>query len=806
MTENKYKGLDSAQKVTQAFNIGEAAILYFRSWKWIIISIICAVTFAFFYIKTQNNVYRVTSTILLNDEKSKSRGDIASLLDLGVLSGGGANVDNEIEVMRSKDLMREVAMELQLYINYRVNAGLHSIDLYKNAPVVVTIPIEVLDRLQSNVAMELTPNGEGALLKGVYHVMGKKVDFMQQIESFPCEIVLQFGVLYIEKTPFAMGWEKPLEVTIVNPRDVAASLNQSISFILLQKMASVIRIVKLDENITRASDILQKVVEKYNSQTMDAHNEMARNTELFINERLALIERELSVVERSVEGYKKQNQLTDITSEAELFIQRTGLVESRLSELETERSILNYIDEFIKKPENRYRIVPNIGVDDASLVQIINDYNQLLFNRERMLRTTSESNPIVLALNTDIDNMRVNIFGGIDVVKRTLNITEKEVKKREADVSSRIREVPRQERELTEIARQQKIKEGLYIFLLEKREENSLTMTMTVPMARVIEQPSGSTPIAPRRMIIFVTALIVGFILPAGAFFLRDLLNVTIRDRHDIELLSNIPIIGELCHESEAKEERIIVMDKNTGSPITELLRAIRNNLQFLGNINNRKVMTFTSNLPKEGKTFVVTNMAVAFALTGKRVILLGLDLRNPQIRHIFKLPEAGITNYLSGQLSDWHSVVYKSEKYETLDILPAGPIPPNPNELLLSSRLSELIEELRAEYDYILIDSAPVGVISDTYLLDTLTDINIVVIRADYSTKSSLVHINRLVDERKLKNVYILVNAVNMNSHTYRYGRYGYGSEYGHYGYDHAEVKNKKHNTLTKIKTRINL
>lgn len=787
MEKNQTPVIDQPQHEEEEINLVEVLMKYLHYWKWIMASAVLFTVIGFVYLQTQNKIYKVDTLILLNDEKGKGRSDMAALQDMGILSNTGANVDNEIEVMRSKDLMLGVVNDLKLYTSIRERKGLRNVNLYKHSPVEVQPSAEFLDRLRGGVSMSLSRETNGFKVKGKYGTD----EFDQSFTTFPYELVLPTGKITLIETSFAVAnsWTK-LTISIVNPMAVAAQLSQQVSFELAKKSGSVVRLSMQSDNVPMAEAILATIVEHYNRETIQDRNETALSTERFINERLLSLQGELKEVEKDVEGYKKSNKLTNIEAESSLFIDQTGEVDKQRADIETQLNILSYIDEFVNKKENRYRIVPNIGISDVGLLKVIDEYNAKILLRERILRTTSETNPTVVALNGDIDTMRANILGGIDVVRRSLTITQKEIKKKEAEINSRIREVPRQERELMEITRQQQIKSSLYMFLLEKREENSLSMTMTVPMARLIEKPyCNGIPIAPKGMVILLASFLLGLIVPVAVIFVKELFNVTITTRQDVEALTKLPILGELNHEKLTG--RSIVVKPNSTNVTNELFRAVRNNLQFIAGMGDKKIITITSNVPGEGKSHVATNLAAMFAMANKRTLIIGLDLRNPQLANVFQIPNKGLTNYLSGQETDINSLMVHSEQFKGLDILPAGPVPLNPNEMLMSGKLESLIAEMRTKYDYILIDSAPMGVISDSYLLNDFTDLFVFVSRSNYTHKKMVEDVNKLVAQKRIKNAYFIINDVHMDARSYRYGKYGYG--YGGYGYGYHSKEDKR-------------
>lgn len=792
MFDNQFNTSPSTEEQDDSgINPINLVLKYIHHWKWVALSVFIAFSLGVLFIKRQTPIYSINTTVLMND-KSKGTADIQALSRMTGNSGLNSNsLENEMMLLRSKNLMLTVAHDLQLYVNYSQKFRFRSADLYKRTPVAVSMEREVANRIQGFLAFEITPLGDGLELKGSYQ--GSELSYT--VSSLPAEITLPFGNVTFSKTPYAAGWKEPVKMTMVNPLSSAGSLSARIQVApLLKQGGSILRLNITDSEITRGVDILNKVVEVFNDNAKTTQNEKGVNTHNFINERLLSIQQELSVVEGDVEEFKRDNKLVGIVADGGGAVAKVNESENQLAKFHLERTLLAYIEEYIGTPEHSLSIIPNLGVSDPSVKSIIGEYNQLIAGRDRLLRTSSANNPTVVAVDRDIESMRGNILTGIDLARRQLDITEKEARTEMDKFDVRLGEVPRQQRELTEILRQQKIKEGLYIFLLEKREENALTMALAVPEARIIEDPVGGGQVAPKGSVILLMALAVGVAIPVGIILLLIILDVKIHDRHDIEALSKLPILGELCSVKEAKKNLKIVISKNTTSAIAELFRAVRNNLQFLSGGDNRKVITITSNLPNEGKSFVSANMAATFALTGKKVLIIGLDLRNPQLHHVFDVANLGMTNYLSGQTSDWKSLVKAVPEYESLDFFPAGPVPPNPNELLMSPRLESLMQELRAEYDYIIIDSAPVGVISDTFLINTVTDTNVFVVRAGQTAKKSISFVNRIMREGKLSNLYFLVCDVSMESNAYRYGRYGYGyGYYGNrsYGYGNRDEKN---------------
>lgn len=773
--EKKYKLNEKFTKNQDRISISAFLMKYTIYWKYYLISLVVSVGLMYLYIQSQNKVYQIDAAVLFNDESGKGRADMAMLQELGILGGMNANVENEIEVMRSKDLFLNVVESLNLSVSLYRKEGLRKVNLYPDAPVQIEVSPEILNSIEGTGKLRLSKQ------EGVYVLEGKidSEDINFKFNDLPAMLSLSEGTITIspDQSGQNTGWDE-LYIQLENPLYLASELTKDVLFHIVQKNGSVVRLVTKNDNITLAKDILNNIVDAYNRVSVEAKNETALSTDNFINQRLESLQKELSVVEQQVERYKKENSLTDIMTESELFLKQIGENVTQKLEVETQINIVAYIRRFISDPQNEYQLIPNMGITDAGLVKVIDRYNQLLLAREKLLRTSSAGNPTILVANQEIQSVRKSIQKGVDVVTHSLQISEQDLSNQEKRMQARVQAVPKQERELLEISRQQKIKEALYVFLLEKKEENALTMTLTVPMARMIEKPfTNKKKVAPRSGILYVLAFILAFAIPVLFIYIYQLFQITIRNRKDIEQISDLPVLGELNQADLSCSQLVVEVGKTDLA--NELFRAIRNNLQFVTSIGAKKVITITSNVPGEGKSYVTANLAAMFAISGKKTLLLGLDLRNPQIASIFKIKNRGITNYITASTDSVMPDIYTSGIYPHLDIIPAGPVPINPNEMLMSQRLRDFIAQSKKNYDYILIDSAPVGVISDSYLLNDLTDLFVFVTRSQVTHKNMIVDIHKLLDSGQIKNACLVVNAVDMQAKSYQYGKYGYG-----YGY----------------------
>ena len=488
---------------------------------------------------------------------------------------------------------------------------------------------------------------------------------------------------------------------------------------------------------------------------------IASNTKKFVDERLVLIENELQNVEENVENYKKQNQLTNISSEASLFLQSSSEYNKKLAEVETQLNLISYIESHVKNSKNIYNLIPaNLGIQDNSLLSLISNYNNVLLERLRLMRTTNDENPVLTQMEQQIKIVRSSIIASIASVKDGLKIAKMDILSKENQFNSKIKKVPTQERQYIEIKRQQEIKQNLYLFLLQKREENALTLASAIPTAKTLDAAYSSVvPVAPKMMIIFAITLLLGLFIPVGIIYVLELMNNKITNKKELLRLVKVPYLGSIGISKS--QDRVVVREGKT-TPIVEMFRMIRTNLQFMIGGTKSPVILVTSSVGGEGKSFTAINLASSFALLNKKVVLIGLDIRKPILgdyMHIEK--NKGVSLYLSDPNYKLNDIIIPSGIHSSLKVIPAGPVPPNPAELLMSNRLEELISELKKEFDYIIIDSAPVGVVSDTFLINRVIDLSIYVSRQNYTPREMTEIINDIHNNNKLNNMGLVLNGV---------------------------------------------
>ncbi len=758
---------------------------YIVYWRWILASIVLATAVGFFYIRTQPNVYELNTSLLVVDQsKAGGMNEMSILKSLDVMGTGNSYtmVNNENEVIKSTALMKRVVNQLELYTTYSTTNFLRTTEIYSESPYRVRMDSMAMEKLKGPFKFEIVTENGKLMIEGEYadSVFTNKVDRLPALLNTPAGVI-SIDIRYNKVIP-----AEPLIVTISKPASVAKYYATKVLATEITKLVDVVTLSVKVNNIQKGKDVLNTLTEIYNRDAIEQINRSANNTAGFIDGRLRLISGELSDVERDVENYKQVNQLTDISSNAKIYLERNNEFDQQRITVETQLSLIRFVEEFINKPVNQTALIPNLGLTDVGLVTVIQKYNELVINRERVASGSSEENPVIRTLNQQIASARKAIQISIANSRKGMEISKRELDQQNSLAVSKIRDLPRQEREFIEIKRQQQVKESLYLFLLQKREEASLTMAVTVPKGRVLSSPDDALKVAPRSAMLFAVFFLLGLILPLVVIFIRDALNTTLSSRKQIEGLTDVPILSELGHNGS---NQIILDHSSNADTNVELFRLLRTKLQFVLQYPTQKVIMVTSTEPGEGKSYTSINLAISLSMTDKKVILLGLDLRKPQLkRHLNIAMEEGMSSYLSGNEPDYKKLIQVTPNNDNLHVISGGFIPPNPNELLMSKRLDTLIETLRKEYDYIVIDTAPVGSVSDTMLINRITDISLYMCRMDYSDKSNMDFLNQVRKEQNLRRPYLVLNDVNLTSKYYYKRGYSYG--YGNY---HEQASTKK-------------
>ena len=740
----------------ELINLREIIIKYLRKWYWFVISVFVCFLIAFLYIKITIPTYQVQSTILLRqDESSMGFSEMAILESMG-MGGTSKEVEDEIQVLKSKTIMMNVIQHLGIQTEYLQKKGLRQIDTYPEILLELITPVGFNDTLTNTVVLEIKAVSAGYKI----NFEAGKIKSKYILKDINETINTPFGAL---KLKAGKDFDKEDEYTIKTfpIRSITESYSKDIKIAAVSKKSNAISISTVAGNVTKARDVINKLVELYNLDAVVDKNMIASNTKKFVDERLVLIENELQSVEQNVENYKKDNQLTNISSEASLFLQSSSEYNKKLAEVETQLNLVSYIESHVKDSKNIYSLIPaNLGIQDNSLLSLISNYNNVLLERLRLMRTTNDENPVITQMEQQIKIVRSSIIASIASVKDGLKIAKMDILGKENQFNSKIKKVPTQERQYIEIKRQQEIKQNLYLFLLQKREENALTLASAIPTAKTLDAAYSSViPVAPKMMIVFAVTLLLGLFIPVGIIYVLELMNNKITNKKELLRLVKVPYLGSIGISKS--QDRVVVREGKT-TPIVEMFRMIRTNLQFMIGGTKSPVILVTSSVGGEGKSFTAINLASSFALLNKKVVLIGLDIRKPMLgdyMHIEK--NKGVSLYLSNPDYKLSDIIIPSGIHSLLKVIPAGPIPPNPAELIMSDRLEELIAELKKEYDYIIIDSAPVGIVSDTFLINRVIDLSIYVSRQNYTPREMTEIINDIHNNNKLNNMGLVLNGV---------------------------------------------
>lgn len=768
------------QEINNTSTIADTLSEYLRHWKWFIISIIICMVIAFFVIQKTQSEYKISLSVLLNEDKtSKSNTSSGLSLDeLGLLSTTN-NLDNEISILSSPDLMAQVADSLNLQTTYFIRKGLRKEEIYNQSPVIVKYEGNE-ERFPGIIEFFIQKIDNEFMLEGyLKQANGNQYKITRQIQAFPATITLpdSLGIIEIQRTEKNFTDNEKYHISIVSLPTIVGILCNGLTVSQTTKGASVLDLNLLIYNREKGAAILRELVRQYNAMNVQVNNEMALNTSLFINARLKDIAVELGDVEKEVVDYKQRNRIADLSAEAQLSIQQTGQNKDRLMEVETQLNVISMVERFVNNPNNKYKVIPNLGVSDPALSQIITEYNKKVLTSDALLKNTGEENPTRVRVTEEIDNMRAGISNSIRNVEQAYKISRQDLQRMSKGTQSHIQSIPQQEKGLLEKVRQQQIKENLFLFLMQKREETNMAIASTSDKARIIVSPEwkGSL-VAPRSKNILLSAFLIGILLPITVIYIINLLNKNIRSRSDFEKLGRISVIGEIGRN---KDKKAIVVQSDQSSGLSEMFRSLRNNLSFILKPEDKRIILVTSTIASEGKTFISANLSLSFALSGKKVLLVGCDIRNPKLRKYLNVDEKkGLVDFLIGDTSDnWKKYINNSTLNSNLDILFAGTIPPNPNELLLSSKLGLFFAQIKEEYDIIILDSAPVGLVSDSYLINQYTDVTVYVVRENLTPKTSVNFINLQKTGNKLNNMYLVYNDSQLDN-SYRYG---YGKKYGY-------------------------
>ena len=774
------------------------------NWQWFVLSVIIALSSAAIYLKYKTPIYQTYAKLLIKDDGKGSGGVGKSPLlnsqTLGIVSTTNG-IDNEIVILSSASLAQEAVTDLKLYVSYMLEGRIKDHLLYKNQPINVDIDSNSLSKLKRPITLNITKEN------GKYHVTGsytyvpndpdkapQSYSINKTFDKLPFNISTSVGQLsFNAHSIYTLPEGKTLMANILPPSMASGKYAGALSVVHGQTSTTIVDITMTDEIPQRSIDYLKQLAVCYNRQANDDKNEIAIRTEQFINQRLEKINNELGQTEGSIESTKRNYGILDPSANGALSMSNKESYYQKLIELELETELMRSLSDYMNEPENKYKTLPaNVGTGDETASALISKYNEVVMERNRLLRGASENSPTVTPLTAQLDELNNDIKRAMTQSMRNMDIQRNNLQKEYNKYLEQISSTPEQERVLTQIGRQQEVKSGLYLMLLQKREENSISLAATADKGKLIDEPVFMGKISPKSSSIMLIALVLGLALPFLVLFLINLTRYKIEGHDDVATLTALPIIGDVAVASDrAKTKADIVVHENRNNLMEEIFRSMRANIQFMLK-ESEKVVMFTSTTTGEGKTFTAANLAVSFALLNKKVILVGLDIRKPRLNELFEINDktSGITNLLTldePTLDDIYTQTIPSGVNKNLDLLMAGPVPPNPAEIVSRESLDKVFALLRQEYDYVIVDTAPVGLVTDTLHIARVADMTVYMCRADYTPKSSFELINSLSAEKKMPKVSIVINGIDMSmkkyGYYYGYGKYGKYAKYGHYG-----------------------
>ena len=805
--ESTYENMQEVKE--KKVDIQEIFFKYLIHWPWIVGAVILCVIVAWIYLRMVTPVYNISATVLIKDDKKGgASSQLSELENLGLdgMFSSSQNFDNELEVLRSKTLAKEVIQQLNLYVSYMDEDEFPARDMYKISPIQVSLTPQEADKLSDPMIVKMALQPQGGI--DVVVTVGE-IEYQKYFDKLPAIFPTNEGTLAFFQVPdsvlimqerkigtldIAEKTIRHITATINRPMTVAKGYCANLSIEPTSKTTSVAVISLKNSSLRRGQDFINTLLEMYNRNTNDDKNVVAQKTAEVIDERIGIISKELGNTEENLETFKRNAGITDLASDAQIALTGNAEYEKKRVENRTQISLIEDLRKYINR--NEYEVLPaNIGLQDAALTSSIERYNEMLVERIRLLRTSTESNPAIVNLDTSIRAMKVNVSATLDATLQGLLITKNDLDREASRFSRRISDAPGQERQFVSIARQQEIKAGLYLMLLQKREENAITLAATANNARIIDEAiADDNPISPKGKMIYLIALVLGVGVPVGIIYLLELTKFKIEGRSDVEKLTSVPIIGDIPLTDE--KQGAIAVFENQNNLMSETFRNIRTNLQFMLE-NDKKVILVTSTVSGEGKSFISANLAISLSLLGKKVVIVGLDIRKPGLNKVFNIPrkEVGITQYLANPEKNLMDLVQLSDVSKNLYILPGGTVPPNPTELLARDGLDKAIETLKKNFDYVILDTAPVGMVTDTLLIGRVADLSVYVCRADYTHKNEYTLINELAENNKLPSLCTVINGLDLKRRKYgyyygygKYGKfYGYGKRYG-YGYGYGE------------------
>ncbi|MBU3853282.1 MAG: polysaccharide biosynthesis tyrosine autokinase [Candidatus Paraprevotella stercoravium] len=770
----------SSRKNDTGINLVDLLAYFASKWKWFLLSVLVCGGIAWYHYARSPLVYFRSATVIIKDPSNKTSTTGLDRFDNII---NKVNVANEILQFRSKKLMREVLQRLHADISYQLEDGLRSNELYNQSPVLLSFP----DALpEQHFAFTVTLKDKKSLVLSDFTGIDVKSDFTVEMYD---TVTLSRGMRVVA-TPtnyYNDSWTgTPIRVAKLPMESMVNYYKSALGIQQEEEESSILTLALKDGSAARAEDILNTLINVYNEEAIKDKNQVAVNTADFINDRLIIIENELGGVESELETFKQRNQIVDIASSAGMYMSESQKYNTDALELETQLRLANFIKDYLTDPAKETDLIPsNTGIGDMNIESQINLYNTAKLKRDHLIDDSSVNNPVVLELNNSLRAMKQNIIRAVDNMIVSLNVQRSDAQSREMRAQNRITSIPTKERKMLSIERQQKVKEALYLFLLNKREENALSQAMADNNARVIDGAEGSnSPISPNRNRILLLGLLVGLAIPSLACLGILFLDTRVHSRKDFEDIVSVPYLGEIPQDKEAgklneQESPFLLAKEQRDSTVSEAFRILRTNMAFMARKDlSQQVIIFTSLNEGAGKTFISKNLGMSLVLAKKKVILIDMDIRRGTLSRQFHLKKIGLTNYLADNTLLAEDIIQHQDGF---DIIAAGAIAPNPAELLMDERLDNLVTELRRRYDYIVVDSVPVGIIADATISNRIADLTIFVARAGRLDRRQLPEIEQLYKENKLHNMALVLNGADLHRRYGYYGYYGYSYKYGY-------------------------
>lgn len=781
------KDIQNKEPEIQELTLREQIEQYVKYWPWFVLFVIISMSIALLYLRYATPIYQSVATILIKDEKNGALSELAAFQDLGFAGSlNQSGFENEMQILKSKSLTERVVRELNLNIKYISDGSIKSAELFENLPfhVYTLTPSDSLHLPFAPIYISVISEKEFEL----WQEEGEKKTY-----RFGEPISLNAGDIVVnpnlkDRGPKNEYASNPLRVEINNMAATVAAYRQMIQIEQLTEFTSVIQLSLNSSNAAKSEAVLNELIKQYNLDALEDRNMVSRNTADFINGRLVIITKELDSVETGKVEFKQENKLTDIAAEGQIFLQNQSEFNKRQLEVEMQLELVKTMMEYVQKGSENDLLPTNLGIEKEGVGAAITSYNKLVLERNRLLNSSTAKNPVILNLNEQINGVKATVLGSLNNAKISLEIARNDLNAQEANVGSKISSIPKKEKIFRSITRQQDIKEALYLYLLQKREENAISLAVTTPKAKVVDYAySSASPVSPKRNIVMLAAFIIGLLIPFLVIYLLNLLDNKIRNRDYVERhVDGVPVIGEIPKLSK-KDSGII--EKNDRSILAESFRIMRTNLEYLYVSNSQeddslkgKTIFVTSTVKGEGKTLVSYNFALTLANSGSKVILVGADIRNPKVHRYLSDNEnkKGVVEFLIHEDTSIADYTRKSEDNDNLSIMFSGAIPPNPAELWMRPRVKQLFTELKEQYDYVIVDTAPCLLVTDTFLISKYADVTIYVLRAGFTEKRLLDFPLDSIKAKKLKNVAFVINDISDVN-------YGYGNKYS-YAYDVRE------------------